>query len=533
MRLLSKTLSALILVLGLTHGASGQERGSVRDFDLIRSTSPWMSSRNAAGLGSMPVERIAVAEGSFEKDNGGLTDNAGSENCFKAGAMTESYLKISDRLAFHGKLSYSFFRGKDMGGSILMDPSYNPINFYESVDTTRGVKNRELYHLEGGLAYSLGKKWSIGVNVNYESGDQAKLKDPRFLNTWMDLGISAGTRFAASEGFSIGLSLEYERTLEALKSKTFGTTDKKYYTFTDYGGFYGTRELLDDNNGMVSIGTTNPMFNMFYGASVQIETGRKTKTFHELTYLRRSGYFGHPGSTKIMYTEHSGNILEYSGFATIRKGSDLHRIGLDLRYEGLFNYENVYRFNTEAGEQSTVEYISQNEVLDRTDIYAGLSYTGYIGLKDFRPSWEYGAQASAFNTASLATIYPFYRSSSSTAIDAQLYGKKNMLSGKNLFSVMVEAEFLTGFGNPKTDGILASSSSDAPRSFDLYLNRDFEYKTATRVGGGLTFRYTRLFSDRIGGYIQLSDRHISLLQAAEYLKGRNRNTLELTIGCTF
>ena len=94
MRLLSKTLSALFLVLGLT--ASGQERRSMRDFDFIRSTSPWMSSRNAAGLGSMPVERIAVAEGSFEKDNGGLTDNAGSENSFTAGAMTESYLKISD-----------------------------------------------------------------------------------------------------------------------------------------------------------------------------------------------------------------------------------------------------------------------------------------------------------------------------------------------------------------------------------------------------------------------------------------------------
>ena len=71
------------------------------------------------------------------------------------------------------------------------------------------------------------------------------------------------------------------------------------------------------------------------------------------------------------------------------------------------------------------------------------------------------------------------------------------------------------------------------RTCFLYLNRDFEYKTATRVGGGLTFRYTRLFSDRIGGYIQLSDRYISLLQAAEYLKGRNRNILELTIGCTF
>ncbi len=523
----------MLIVLGLANTASGQERRSMRDFDFIRSTSPWMSSRNAAGLGSMPVERIAVAEGSFEKDNGGLIDNADSEDSFKAGAMTESYLKISDRLAFHGKLSYSFFRGKDMGGSILMNPSYNPINFYESVDTTRGVKNREMYHLEGGLAYSVGKKWSIGVNVDYESGDQAKLKDPRFLNTWMDLGLSAGTRFAASEGFSVGLSLEYERSLESLKSNTFGTTDKKYYTFTDYGGFYGTRELLDNNNGMVSIGNTNPMFNTFYGASVQIETGRDTKTFHELTYLMRSGYFGNPGSSKIMYTEHTGNILEYKGTAIIRKRSNIHRIGLDLRYEGLLNYENVYRFNTEDGEQSTIEYISQNEVLDRTDLSASLSYTGYLGIKDFRPEWEYGAKASVFNTASLTTIYPFYRSSSSTAVDAELYGRKNMLTGKNLFSVMAEAVFHTGFGNPKTDGILASSSSDAPRSFDLYLYRDFEYKTATHAGVGLIFRYTRLFSDRIGGYVQLSDKFRSMLKEPDYLNCRLRNTLTLTIGCTF
>ena len=110
MKLLSKTLYALILVLGLTPGASGQERRSMRDFEFIRSTSPWMTSRNAAGLDSMPVDRIAVAEGTFNKENGGLIDNASSENSFKAGVATESYLKVSDRLYFHGKLSFAMYK---------------------------------------------------------------------------------------------------------------------------------------------------------------------------------------------------------------------------------------------------------------------------------------------------------------------------------------------------------------------------------------------------------------------------------------
>ena len=128
-------------------------------------------------------------------------------------------------VAFYGKLSYSYNSGKDMGGSILMDPSYNPINFYESVDTTGGVKNKEVYHLIGGLSYALkDSRWAIGAKIDYQTGDQAKLKDPRYLNVWMDLGTSVGTRFAASEGFSVGLNLEYRRTLETTSSKVYGVS---------------------------------------------------------------------------------------------------------------------------------------------------------------------------------------------------------------------------------------------------------------------------------------------------------------------
>lgn len=534
MRLLSKISATCIILLGLTPNASGQEGRSIRDFEYVRSSEPWTTSRNAAGLAAMPLNRNTRAEGSFVKENGGLIDNAGSNNSIKAGAMTESFLKISENIAFYGKISYSYFSGKDMGVSILMDPDYNPINFHESVDTTRGTKNKELYHLVGGMSYTFNNsRWSLGAKVNYESGDQAKLKDPRFLNVWTDLGTSAGFMYRTPECFSIGMNLEYRRTVETLLGKTYGTSGKQYYTFIDYGTFCGSRELFDGADGMVTVGNTRPMFNNFVGASVQVEFGRKTKVFNELTYLMRKGYFGNRGTTNILYTEHGSNIIEYKGVVTTGKNSNRHQFGLDFRYEGLLNYENIYRLNTQVGEYTTVEYLSQNEVLDRIDIHAGLSYTGYSDIRNYRPKWEYGAKAAFNSRMSLSTIYPYYRNSSYSNASVEAFGKRSIISGKDIFTLGLEGYFLTGFGTAKEDGIFAGSSSEAPMSFDTYLYRDFEYRTSTRAGGGLTVRYTRLFNEKISGYIQLSDKYISMLKEAEYLDKGHRNTLSLSIGCTF
>lgn len=534
MRLLSKISATCIILLGLAHSASGQEERSMRDFEYVRSSEPWTTSRNPAGLAAMPLKRNTRAEGSFIKENGGLIDNAGSSNSIKAGAMTESFLKISDKVAFYGKISYSYFKGKDMGVSILMDPDYNPINFHESVDTTRGTKNKELYHLIGGMSYTFkDSRWSIGAKVDYESGDQAKLKDPRFLNVWTDLGTSAGFMYRSHGCFSLGMNLEYRRTVETVAGKTYGTSGKQYYTFIDYGTFCGSRELFDGADGMVTSGNTRPMFNNFVGASVQLEVGDKTKVFNELTYLMRSGYFGNRGTSNIMYTEHGGNIVEYKGVLTAGKGHNRHQLGLDLRYEGLLNYENVYMLNTQVGEYTTVEYLSQNEVLDRIDLHAGLSYTGYAGVENYRPKWEYGAKAVFNSRQSLSTIYPYYRNSAYSNAAVEAFGKRSIISGKDIFTFGLEGCFLTGFGTAKEDGMLAGSSSGAPMSFDTYLYRDFEYRTSTRAGGGLTARYTRLFNANIAGYIQLSDRYISLLKEAEYLDKGHRNTLSISIGCTF
>lgn len=533
MRTMSKTSIACLLVLGLASSVYGQDKRSRHDFDFIRSSSPWMTSGNAAGLNATPVDRASMIEGTFTKEDGGIIGNEGSENSFKVGAETESYLKISEKLYFHGKLSYSYFNGKDMGGSVMMNPLENPVNFYEVSDTTVGVKVREAYDLVGGLSYQVGKKLAIGAEIDYASIDQAKLKDPRFLNVRMNLDLNAGFRYTCCDAFSFGMSALYERNIETFRGDVYGTTDKQYYSYVDYGGFLGTRELFDGTNGFVPTGDNRPMFNSLYGGSLQFEFGRKARMFNSLTYKKRNGYFGNPGSSNVKFTEHSGDIFEYEGVITIDKGSSFHRIGLDFRYEGLSNLENVYRHTTEVGSTTVVEYFTKNEILDRSDINAGLSYRGYLGVSEYLPKWEYGVDARYSDRRSVTTLYPFYRKSNTGAFAFSIDGKRNILSGKNLFSVMLQADFLTGNGTPKEDGQFAESAENSLHSIDNYMYREFEYLTASRVGAGLKFRYTRLFSDKIAGYVQLSDRFVSLTEKPEYLSNGSRNTLAITIGCTF
>lgn len=525
---------ALFLALALTHSVQGQEYENIRDIGYLRATSPWMASRNPAGLSAVTVNRTAEAEIHFQKQNGGLAGIDQSDNGIEAGALTEAYIKTSDKTTFHGKLTYSHFNGKNMGGPILMNPFYNPINFYESSDTTTGVKNKELYHLEGGLSYKIGEKWALGASIDYQTGDQAKQKDPRVLNVWMDLGVSAGFRFVPSERFSVGFNLEYERTLESIKGNIYGTTDKQYFTFIDFGGFYGSRELFDGQDGYVAAGATRPMFNSFYGASLQIEAGQKIKIFNQLTYLRRSGYYGKRSSTTVTYTEHSGNIIEYEGVIVIPGKESLHRAGLNLRYEGLANNENKYRMNTNLGDYTVVEYFGQNRILDRTDLHATLSYIGYKGLDNILPELEYGLTLSADMHRSVTTIYPFYRKRTISEIHARIYGNKSFsINDKNILTFGIEGLFSAGTGTPDDDGTLANSTSDTPRSADIYMNRDFEFRTGAKAGCHVKVRYTMPIRNAFTTYIEAADSYYHLLKDAEFLTSNYRNTLAITIGCTF
>lgn len=513
---------------------SGQEKEPY-DFGYVRTTEPWLSSLNPAGLGTLRRERIARAEARFTKSDGGLTDIWNSSDSWQAEACTESNLKISEKMAFYGKLSYVTFRGKDMGGHVFMDPDYNPVNFLESTDTTRGIKSKELYSLSGGMSYSIGRKWQTGASVDYQAGNYAKLKDPRFQNSWMDLGISAGARFTPSDRFSAGVSLGYRKTTESVYGSIFGTTDKMYYIFIDYGGSFGFREQFDGDNGMVSTSSARVMFNAFYKASLQLDyrQGSGLRFFTELSFWKRSGYYGKRGSGNIVFTEHSGLCTSLETTMLCNSGSLLHKVKAEGHWSRLDNFRNIYSHSTRPGENTEVVYYGKTRTLDRTDFSAAALYSVYSGTDDSYPDWSAGGSIRAEGRYFTSVYYPYYRTQRVTAFDFIVWIEKNMRIRKNILTIGAEAGYKQGTGSPCSDGEYAYGSSVQTWTDSSRLYRDFEARTAARAGGRLSVRYTWMLKKSAGLYTMVSDSFCHMSTPAVYLESGFRNIACVTIGCTF
>ena len=532
MRLLSYILTIPLLVLGVN--LSGQDYKNVRDFEYIRSATPWLSSNNAAGLGTLPVSRMANVEAVFHKHDGALTALENSSDSFEAGASTEAFMNLSEKFSLHGRLEYMNFNGKDMAGPVMMNPSYNPLNFYESTDKTSGSKNRETYNLSGGFSYSLTKKLAIGASIDYTAADMAKKKDPRFVNKWMDLNLNAGLSYRISDGLALGASFLYKRTLEDLTGNVYGNTDKQYDIFVDYGGFYGILQMFDGESGYLAQNNLRPMLNNFYGGSLQIEIGKETKVFNEITYLKRTGYYGKKASSSITYTEHSSDFIEYSGVLVKGSGSTLHRVGLDLSVEALRGLRNSYRIHTDEGSESIIEYFTPKETLAQMVFNGSLSYNGFIGIDSYRPKLEYGVSLEGYMKVANTVIFPFMRRNEIRQMNIKAHADKNIFfKDRNMFTIGLDGAFSIGTGNPASDKAIVESTAEAPVSLDVFMYRDFEYRTAPQAGGCLRLRYTRFIGPRMGLYVEAKDCFMSLLRKPEYLKGNYRNILETKIGITF
>lgn len=524
-----RKILASICFLAAALQAAGQEAGASREFRYQKETDPYLFLTGPAAVSAFRGH-VSMAETSFRKDNGELISLTESPDSYKVGALTESYISVSDKLSFHGKLSWSYFSGEKMGGQILMDPDFNPVNFLESDVTTVGRKNLENYSLLGAAAYSLDDRWALGAGIEYTSADQTKVKDPRFSSVWMDMKLKAGVSFRPVESRLLGVSLVYRSTLEQLRGGIYGTTDKQYFILTDKGGFYGTLDELAGDYNKIPTSSFRPMKNDFYGLSLQFVGGGFS---NELEVLYRSGYYGKKSSTTATFFEFSGVSAAYDAQLLAGSGQNLHKATLNLGYELLGNNENLFQYVTKPGENTEVKYTAKNHILDSHRFNAGLGYVWYNGTGGFLPSFTAGATLQGTGYLRKTVLFPFYRNSSSITLSADAFARKSFEKDKSVLSIEINAGFRSGFGNPKSDGAYSSTAASNIQSFDVYLNRQFEYDTATAVSAGAAVCYTYRFTDRFAPYARLSDSFTTLLAAPQYLYGSIRNVALLAIGCTF
>lgn len=528
MKLRTLTITALILASAIRAGAwDGEER----DLRTVQLTTPQLMVSNPANMGFWSG-RVATVEAFAEKGNGGMISLEESPDCFTWGARTESYCRVSKLITFHGRLSWSHFNGKDMGGQVMMHPELHPVNFLESTTETTGIKKRELYDLCGGLSLNLGSAWSLGFNINYGAGDQTKIKDPRFSNILTELDMSAGVAWRPSRNFTVGVSVLYRDLLEQVRGGIYGATDKQYFIQIDRGGFIGTVEELSGDYNFVSASNYRPMDNRYKGASLQVILFENF--VNEFSYRKREGYYGKKASNSPVFFEFNGIEASYDGVVLLPMRNSLHRLAVELDYSTLGNQENRPEWATAENGSTTVIYKEPNsKLLKRTDKSAALDYRWMLGTSGIRPDMTIGLRGTYFSREQTTTIYPVYRKHSYSRIRGELFFEKVFHSGKMSFIPYLSGFFQTGKGTAKGDGSFVPNATSKLKSFDTYLERQFEYETDPRAGGNVSFTATRAFSDKLEVYVKLSDSFTSLIYTPLYLSGRFRNIATVSIGCNF
>lgn len=526
----------LLMAGGILYSASlfAQKQMSWTDFWYVRNSNPWLTSDNAAGFNSLDIPKTSFAETFFIKGNGRFVNFYQSDNSFRFGGTTESFLRLNNKVVFYGKMDYSGFQGKNMGGSMFFDPYYNPFDIVEFADSTAGKKKMETYQLSGAISSALFRNIFVGVKADYKTISYFKMKDLRHANDIMDLKVTAGLQYKWRKIAYIGLNYFYRRSTEGITLESKGNVDQQFNSLISFGAFFGRQERFGET-GYTTSGDNNPFFNQFHGGSFQVDLfpERNTHFYNEFGLKFRKGYFGKNSSASIVFTEHEGSSFEYSGMVARKNALSLHQLQLGFTMEFLDNYENAYRKETSSGGNTTTVYYGKNKVLNRSQNQFSLAYTGNLNVNDNNPEWTIHLGAAVNLKNQTAVVYPAFRKQDMGRITIETSAKRNIVRGKNMLGFSLGMEYASGFGTEKQDGKYGAQGSQTSfASLDRYLYREFEFLTAQSVGGSAGFRFTRqILQNKIRAYADLNY-NITKAFSVVYI-GDSFNGYTFKIGCLF
>ena len=330
--------------------------------------------------------------------------------------------------------------------------------------------------------------------------------------------------------------------VETVAEKLFGTIDRQYYCFVDYGGSFGKVEVIDGDNGYLSVSNERPMFNQFFGGSAQ--AGFKVggvDAFLDLGAAYRKGYFGKKASGSVRFCDFDGMRYNLNARISFKTGNLLNRIDGSWNMMTSLNKENSYRVSTQPGQNPEIQYFGSQEVGDKTVGSINARYTierqadGSAGI--FIPSpWTVSVGFGRFFLDQTATSYPFYRKQRLAQNTVNAVAVKNFKMRSDFLSLTLGADYSFAGDNLKNEDGQYSSATGNPRSNETYLNRNFEYFDASSVGGEASVRYTlvrKTQKRRYSVFMDLTDSYRRLTSDPEYLTGNYRNTIIFTIGCNF
>lgn len=471
----------------------------------------WLVGSNVAGLRQNTDTTISYVDLYSKGEKGGFHRYGDADFKWNAGAEART-VKHLERFSMIGGFSFDQMNGKDMFGSMFVDPGYYPI---DALEFTPGAKKLQKYAFDGGVAIDLTDRIVIGANIDFGSSNYSKRKDLRFTDYRLDLEFSPGISYNYGDG-SIGLNYIFRKNSEYTDPEQIGTGESSYYAFLDKGLSYGRYEVWTgsgvhlDEAGVQGL----PLREQFHGIGLQ--TSAYDNYYFDVEYLYGSGVAGEKQFVWYRFPSHSVNCHLVEKVEMKNWTLYLHE---NWSYKAMKNNETIIEKVTENGVTTTVEY-GQNQILDRFDSKTAVSLD-LVGQTS-----RYGLYVSTSERESTSSLmYPY-------VVEQFLVNTEIGLSGAwKLGRLDLLTDCVTRFGKLSEDERMVDEESGVESV--LYRNQDYfdafqEYETATRVGGSASLRY----NFKRGVYLQASGSAVHAF-GIKVLGGSSRCSFDLHIGMNF
>lgn len=451
-------------------------------FDYVERRNGWNAGLNAAGLGRDSIS-LSYAEIYAVKRNGKFIDVSDSPDSWNAGARTRSIRHIG-RVSFAGGFGYDYFEGRDMCGSMFIEPWFYP---FDIAEFTPGRKTLETYDLDGRVAVCIGKGWSLGLGADFMAANYAKRKDLRHANRRLDFGVAPSVLYAVGD-LAFGAAYSFRKNAERVTAEEIGSTPESYEAFFNKGLWYGVRELWTgsgihlDEAGVIGF----PVSEIAHGVSLQAQW-RMLLVDAGFSYGR-----GHTGERGVEWHDFDRRGVDLRASAWFGGLDRMHFIRTGASWAVRRNRENVLGRETTDGITQTFIYGSNTVYAERVASF-NVEYEYVCARTDLRVGLH------TFFTDGLSTLmYPFaygrrlYRVS--MHVDDRLFVRR--------FEIRASLRFSWG-GSSRYDASVDSSAEagEYPSCLTEYYDRSTEYRTAPalEVGTGLRYNIARGFHVGIEG----------------------------------
>lgn len=526
----------ILLILPSCLAVQAQDSLLLRDYQFVKRSDPWLTCHNAAALTRYSTGSIAEAELSYTKQRGGFVNYYQSSDLQQIDASIESFVRLNNRTVVFGGMVYDSFDGKDMAGSVFVNPDRLPFDIVEDSVMNAGGKHRDTYWLSGGFGSSLFSWLSLGARLDYTSANYAKYKDLRHQNKLMDLRFSASAYIPFASWGALGMGYLYGRNTESLQMGTYGKTDKTYMSLVSYAAFMGHLEQFgaagytDKNREMPLVTDEN-------GLSVQFSLASSRLSFyHSFAYSHGKGYYGRKSPFTITYTDHLSDSYDYAARVMYHTAVVRHSVDFSFSIETLQNKANTYREMKNESNATYYDYYTPVKTANKLWKDVGITYTLDWDIRGELPSWTVIAGASWSKRRQTGYAYPYYRCQELHHRRFFVSVDRNLVTTRGVWSLALEGAFQNGEGEPYEDLYFQKPSDKQGElpSMDTWLYQEYRYLTAPQYRVGGSVKYAFLFpGTRLKTHASLRLAHHKANETNDYSAGRDNTSCRLAIGCTF